>query len=106
MTAAESVDLIPVALDNASTAVRTGGWNLITEANPAPKDREILLGGRWQPFDILPGGEWATILVRWGSLSSAANAEQCFLGAGFFRADDYNVNWTHWHEVPEAPADA
>lgn len=74
----------------------------------APKDgTAVLLGGRWKPFDILKGGEWHQQIFRWGSYSSANDAESEWWSDAHIgvRSDHWNVEWTHWMPLPEPPED-
>jgi hypothetical protein len=71
----------------------------------APRDgTSVLLGGRWRPFDILPGGEWCCVVAIWGSPSSRFD-EECAWYVGVERIETWNVDFTHWMPLPSPPKD-
>ena len=74
----------------------------------APKDgTRILLGGRWLPFDINPGGGWFAGVFSWTTISGNPDADDYFwLGDGPSDASHYNVDFTHWHPLPPPPKDS
>ncbi len=69
----------------------------------APRDgTPVLLGGRWLPFETLPGGEWCSVVALYGSMSSyAEDAGDWF--AGVEQVASWNVAWTHWMPLPDPP---
>lgn len=69
----------------------------------APKDRKIIFGGRYKPFDILPGGDWTEAFFQWSTLDSINPKFDWY--SGFNTMDHWNVEWTHWTEKPEEPKD-
>lgn len=80
-------------------------WKLIDD--DTPKNRPIIFGGRWKPFDILPGGEWHQVIVQWSTFSSNPHTAQYSWIAGSStlsgpaKLDSYHIDFTHWHELPD-----
>lgn len=72
----------------------------------APKDgTRILWGGRWKPFDHLPGGEWHEIIVTWTTVMSDRTAYQWMTDSFTDPVEHYHVNWTHWQPLPPPPGE-
>lgn len=72
----------------------------------APRDgTTVLLGGRYRPFDILPGGEWCSIIAAWSTFSSVPGAQRKWI-ANLSELEHWNVDFTHWAPIPSPPADA
>lgn len=67
----------------------------------APKDREILVFGRWKPYDILPGGNPCFVIAQWSTLMSNGTGHDWY--TGLCKLGDYNVNFTYWRDLPEGP---
>lgn len=68
----------------------------------APKDRKILIGGRFRPFHPYGGGDWEQQIFSWSTIMSDGTGYQ-WIGPMFTTMDQWNVDWTHWHELPEEP---
>ena len=81
----------------------------------APKDREIIVFGRWKGDQEIcgkmvhfpGGGHPAYTMARWGSYSSNPRdiaKDSAFMGSGI--GGDimrHNVKWTHWVDLPVEP---
>lgn len=71
------------------------------DINTAPKDRDIIFFGRWKPYDILDGGEKCMVIARWSTLRADGTGQHWMTGLG--PVESWNVNWTHWCELPDVP---
>ena len=73
----------------------------------APKDgTRVLLGGRFRPSYPNTGGQWTCEIFSWSTLSSnLSTADYYWIGSDFNGLEHWNVDWTHWHSLPEPPND-
>jgi hypothetical protein len=65
----------------------------------APKDRPILVRGRWRPFDILPGGETCIEIASWSTIMSDGSGWQWMVGLSDM--DRWNVDFDEWTDLPQ-----
>jgi hypothetical protein len=74
----------------------------------APKDRKIIVFGRWKRNTGFPGGgDPACYMAQWGSYSSNPRdieKDSDWMGDGIGGPImRHNVDWTHWMELPAEP---
>lgn len=64
----------------------------------APEDgTQILVYGKWKPYDILPGGEDCFILASFASLSAApAVSGEWLISSSMLPLNNYNVDFSQW----------
>ena len=78
------------------------GWT--KNINSAPKNgTEVLFYGRWKPFDINEGGQKCVVMARWSTFRADGTQHEWMTGLG--RLSSWNVEWTHWRDIPETPDD-
>lgn len=69
----------------------------------APKTGEqILVFGRWLPFDILEGGQPCMVIASWSTIMSDGTGYHWNVNT-FGTLDNDNVTWTHWAPMPKGP---
>lgn len=66
----------------------------------APKDRDILVRGKWRDFDIHPGGARCVAIAYWGTIHSNGTDERWYINF-LCPIDHVNVDFTEWMDIPE-----
>ncbi len=95
-------------------------WKQFPET--APMDgRPIVIGGYTKSISeqragipLMHPGQWVTLTVSYGRFyaqpwlvcqtTSAKDTEDKWIILGFQTIDGYNVDWSVWHDILEAPA--
>ena len=65
----------------------------------APRDREILVRGRWLPYGSLEGGSRCIVIAVWSTLR-ADDTEHTWISS-LSSLDRMNVHFTEWTDVPD-----
>jgi len=75
-----------------------GNWQPFPDT--APLDREILVRGRWRPFDQLEGGELCVVVGQWSTIMSDGSGHQWY--ANFLHPFEMiNVDFYEWMDIPK-----